>query len=112
VSGPQLSSLTRTVTLTVIGEYWGHYQCQVSGPQHTSLTRTVTLTVIGEYVGRLPVSSIRITANLTHYRTVTLTVISEYGGHYQCQVSGPHHTSLTRTVTLTIIGKYWGLRAM
>jgi hypothetical protein len=25
----------------------GQYQCQVSGPQHTSLTRTLTLTVIG-----------------------------------------------------------------
>jgi hypothetical protein len=26
------------------------------------------------------------------------------GGLYQCQVSGPQHTSLTRTVALTVIG--------
>ncbi len=28
----------------------------------------------------------------------------EDGGVYQCQVSGPQHTSLTRRVVLTVIG--------
>ena len=29
----------------------------------------------------------------------------EDGGLYQCQVSGPQHTSLTRTVALIVIGR-------
>jgi hypothetical protein len=46
----------------------GQYQCQVSGPEHTSLTRTVTLTVIGEYTvgGAVPVPSVRTRAHFTH----------------------------------------------
>jgi hypothetical protein len=40
----------------------------VSGPEHTSLTRTVTLTAIGEYTvgGAVAVPSVRTRAHFTH----------------------------------------------